>query len=115
MNLIIVESPTKARTLGRFLGGDTSASWRIDSTMGHIRDLPKSKLGVDIKNDFAPEYVLVGKKKDALKAIRDDASRAKKVYLATDPDREGEAIAWHTAQLLRGNHKHQITNHKRGN
>ncbi|MDO8452419.1 MAG: type I DNA topoisomerase [bacterium] len=98
MDLIIVESPTKARTLSRFLGKD----YIIDATMGHIKDLPKNKLGVDTEHDFTPEYVAVKKKTDAAKAIRDDAKKADKIYLATDPDREGEAIAYHVQDMLQG-------------
>lgn len=98
MNLVIVESPTKARTLGRFLGKE----YIVDSTMGHVRDLPKSKLGVDIENGFRPEYVFIAKKKEAVQRIKEDALKAERVYLATDPDREGEAIAWHVAELLKG-------------
>lgn len=101
MDLIIVESPTKARTLGRFLGKD----FQVDSTMGHIRDLPKSKLGIDIENNFKPEYVPVLKKKESVQYIKQDALKAEKIYLATDPDREGEAIAWHVAEVLKGDKK----------
>lgn len=95
-SLIIVESPTKARTLGRFLGND----YIVDSTMGHIRDLPKSKIGVDIEYNFTPEYVDVPKKGEVLARLKNELKGAKRVYLATDPDREGEAIAWHTANAL---------------
>src|SRR3989344_29291 len=98
MNLIIVESPTKARTLSRFLGKD----YVIEATMGHIKDLPKNKLGVDTEHDFTPEYVAVKKKTDAAKAIRDEAKKADKIYLATDPDREGEAIAYHVQDMIQG-------------
>jgi len=98
MNLIIVESPTKARTLSRFLGRD----YTIDPTMGHIVDLPKSKLGVDIEKNFEPDYVLVAKRKDTVAKIKTDAKKAKNIYLATDPDREGEAIAHHVANLING-------------
>ncbi len=96
MDLIIVESPTKARTLGRFLGD----KYIVDSTMGHIRDLPKSKLGVDVENNFEPQYVEVAKKEDTINKIKADAKRATRVYLATDPDREGEAISYHIAEIL---------------
>lgn len=108
MNLIIVESPTKARTLTRFLGGDYS----VEATVGHIKDLPKSKLGVDIENNFAPEYVLLAKKGESVKKIKDAAKTAKSIYLATDPDREGEAIAKHVEEVLRSNVKFQMTNDK---
>lgn len=96
MNLIIVESPTKARTLSRFLG----AEFKIDSTMGHVRDLPKSTLGVDLKDDFKPEYVMVAKREGTIKQLKKEAKSASKVYLATDPDREGEAISYHIKYLL---------------
>ena len=93
--LIIVESPAKANTIKKFLGGST----KVVASMGHIRDLPKSKLGVDIKT-FDPEYINIRGKGDLIKALKKDAKDAKKVYLATDPDREGEAIAWHLAYIL---------------
>ncbi|OGY10769.1 MAG: DNA topoisomerase I [Candidatus Blackburnbacteria bacterium RIFCSPHIGHO2_02_FULL_44_20] len=96
MNLIIVESPTKAKTLGRFLGKD----YEVLATMGHVVDLPKSKLGVDVEHDFTPDYVAVAKKNDVAKIIKKEAKRADKIYLATDPDREGEAIAKHVADII---------------
>ena len=94
--LIIVESPAKANTIKKFLGGNT----KVVASMGHIRDLPKSKLGIDIKNNFEPEYINIRGKGDLIKTLKKDALSAKKVYLATDPDREGEAIAWHLANIL---------------
>ena len=94
--LIIVESPAKAGTIKKFLGGST----KVVASMGHIRDLPKSKLGVNIENDFEPEYINIRGKGDLIKSLKEDAKKAKKVYLATDPDREGEAIAWHLANIL---------------
>lgn len=94
--LIIVESPAKANTIKKFLGGKT----KVVASMGHIRDLPKSKLGVDIEHNFEPEYINIRGKGDLIKALKKDAKAAKKVYLATDPDREGEAIAWHLAHIL---------------
>ena len=94
--LIIVESPAKANTIKKFLGGST----KVVASMGHIRDLPKSKLGVDIDNDFEPEYINIRGKGDLIKSLKSEAKKAKKVYLATDPDREGEAIAWHLANIL---------------
>ena len=97
--LIIVESPAKANTIKRFLGGST----KVVASMGHIRDLPKSKLGVDVENDFEPEYINIRGKGDLIKSLKKDAQEAKKVYLATDPDREGEAIAWHLATILEEN------------
>lgn len=94
--LIIVESPAKANTIKKFLGGNV----KVMASMGHIRDLPKSKLGIDIKNDFTPEYINIRGKGDLIKSLKKEAKDAKKVYLATDPDREGEAIAWHLAHIL---------------
>ena len=94
--LIIVESPAKANTIKKFLGGNT----KVVASMGHIRDLPKSKLGVDIEHDFEPEYINIRGKGDLIKSLKTDAKKAKKVYLATDPDREGEAIAWHLSKIL---------------
>jgi len=94
--LIIVESPAKANTIKKFLGGST----KVVASMGHIRDLPKSKMGVDIEGDFEPEYINIRGKGDLIKSLKKDAKNSKKVYLATDPDREGEAIAWHLAHIL---------------
>jgi len=94
--LIIVESPAKANTIKKFLGGST----KVVASMGHIRDLPKSKLGVNIENNFEPEYINIRGKGDLIKSLIKDAKDAKKIYLATDPDREGEAIAWHLAHIL---------------
>ena len=94
--LIIVESPAKANTIKKFLGGST----KVVASMGHIRDLPKSKMGIDIEQDFEPEYINIRGKGDLIKSLKADAKKAKKVYLATDPDREGEAIAWHLAYIL---------------
>jgi len=94
--LIIVESPAKANTIKKFLGGNV----KVMASMGHIRDLPKSKLGIDIKKDFTPEYINIRGKGDLIKSLKKEAKDAKKVYLATDPDREGEAIAWHLAHIL---------------
>ena len=94
--LIIVESPAKANTIKKFLGGST----KVLASMGHIRDLPKSKLGVDVEHDFEPEYINIRGKGALIKALKKEAENSKKVYLATDPDREGEAIAWHLAHIL---------------
>ena len=94
--LIIVESPAKANTIKKFLGGST----KVVASMGHVRDLPKSKLGVDIEHDFEPEYINIRGKGDLIKSLKKEAKNAKKIYLATDPDREGEAIAWHLATIL---------------
>lgn len=94
--LIIVESPAKANTIKKFLGGNT----KVVASMGHIRDLPKSKLGINIENNFEPEYINIRGKGNLIKELKTDAKNAKKVYLATDPDREGEAIAWHLSNIL---------------
>lgn len=94
--LIIVESPAKAGTIQKFLGGST----KVIASMGHVRDLPKSKLGVNIDKDFEPEYINIRGKGDLIKKLKKEAKNAKKIFLATDPDREGEAIAWHLASLL---------------
>ena len=94
--LIIVESPAKANTIKKFLGGST----KVIASMGHIRDLPKSKLGIDVENNFEPQYINIRGKGDLIKELKKDAKSAKKVYLATDPDREGEAIAWHLSKML---------------
>ena len=102
--LIIVESPAKANTIKKFLGGST----KVVASMGHIRDLPKSKIGIDIENDFEPQYINIRGKGDLIKSLKKDAKNAKKIYIATDPDREGEAIAWHLATILDEN-KEKIT------
>ncbi len=94
--LVIVESPAKARTVGRFLG----RGFRVRASVGHIRDLPENQMGVDIEHNFRPHYVIPAKKKDVVKELRSDAQSAGEVYLATDPDREGEAISWHLAAAL---------------
>lgn len=96
MNLIIVESPTKAKTLGKFLGKEYS----VEATMGHIKDLPKSKLGVDVEKDFKPDYLVVERQAKTIKTLLSEAKKAKAVYLATDPDREGEAISQHVKDVL---------------
>ena len=89
--LVIVESPAKARTIGRILGG----SFNIKASMGHVRDLPKAKLGVDAKNGFIPQYVIIPQRRKLLAELKETAKSAPEIYLATDPDREGEAISWH--------------------
>ncbi len=94
--LIIVESPAKANTIKKFLGGST----KVVASMGHIRDLPKSKIGISIENDFEPEYINIRGKAKLINSLKKDAKESKTVYLATDPDREGEAIAWHLAHIL---------------
>ena len=94
--LVIVESPSKAKTIGKFLGGH----YKVLASVGHVRDLPKSKLGIDVENDFEPQYISIRGKGDIIKELKREAKNASKVYLATDPDREGEAISWHLAFLL---------------
>jgi len=96
-NLLIVESPAKAKTIKKYLGPD----FRIMASVGHIKDLPVSKLGVDVDNDFSPEYVTIKGKGKILKALKEAGMESEAVYLAPDPDREGEAIAWHIAQELK--------------
>ena len=95
-NFVLVESPTKARTLQKFLG-DT---YQIEATMGHIRDLPKGDLGVDVDNNFEPQYVIPRDKRKRVNELKKEAQNSQTLYLATDPDREGEAIAWHISELL---------------
>ncbi|QAT43205.1 type I DNA topoisomerase [Aminipila luticellarii] len=95
-NLVIVESPSKAKTIGKFLG----SKYKVIASVGHVRDLPKSKLGIDLENNFEPQYIAIRGKGDVIKAMRREAKNADKIYLATDPDREGEAISWHIAHLL---------------
>ena len=95
-NLVIVESPSKAKTIGKYLGPD----YEVKASMGHLRDLPKSTLGVDIEHDFEPEYRPLAGKESIIKELRDSAKKCQNVYLATDPDREGEAISWHLKYLL---------------
>ncbi len=95
-NLVIVESPAKAKTIKQYLG----KSYNVIASMGHVRDLPKSQLGIDVENGFEPKYITIRGKGDLLSKLKKDSKLAKKVYLATDPDREGEAISWHLAQLL---------------
>lgn len=96
-DLVIVESPAKAKTIQKYLG----SGYEVIASMGHIRDLPKSKMGVDKENDFAPQYTDMKGKEDVIKELKKRAKKCDKVYLATDPDREGEAISWHIAQLLK--------------
>ena len=95
--LVIVESPAKAKTIEKFLG---KSHYTVKASVGHVRDLPKSKLGVDIENNFEPQYINIRGKGDLIKELKKEAKKSKKVYLATDPDREGEAISWHLAYIL---------------
>ena len=95
-NLVIVESPAKAKTIEKYLG----RSYKVVASKGHVRDLPKSKMGVDIDNDYDPHYISIRGKGDTIKELKSAAKKAKKVYLAADPDREGESIAWHLSHVL---------------
>ena len=95
-NLVIVESPSKAKTIGKYLGPD----YRVEACMGHLRDLPKSKMGVDLEHDFEPDYQPLASKAAIISELRSASKAAKHIYLATDPDREGEAISWHLKELL---------------
>jgi DNA topoisomerase-1 len=97
-SLVVVESPAKAKTINKYLGRD----YKVVASMGHIRDLPKSKLGVDVENDFAEEYEPIASRKKVIKELKDAAKDATDIYVATDPDREGEAIGWHLTQELAG-------------
>ena len=101
-NLVIVESPAKAKTIKKYLG----KNYKVEASVGHIRDLPKSQLGIDIENDFEPKYITIRGKGDLLAKLKKEAKSAKKVFLATDPDREGEAISWHLANVLGIDKKH---------
>lgn len=95
--LVIVESPAKVKTIGKFLG----SNYKVMASQGHVRDLPKSQLGIDVENDYEPKYITIRGKGELLAALRKEAKKADKVYLATDPDREGEAISWHLAAALK--------------
>lgn len=95
--LVIVESPAKAKTIGKYLG----KNYIVEASMGHVRDLPKSRLGVDIDNNYTPKYITIRGKGELIDKLRKAAKKADKVYLATDPDREGEAISWHLANILK--------------
>ncbi len=94
--LIIVESPAKTKTLKGFLGSD----YQIEASMGHVRDLPEKKLSIDIDNDFAPTYVIIPERKEIVAKLKTAAKNASEVFLASDPDREGEAISWHLQEAL---------------
>ncbi|SHI71751.1 DNA topoisomerase-1 [Dethiosulfatibacter aminovorans DSM 17477] len=96
-NLVIVESPSKAKTIGKFLG----KNYKVKASVGHLRDLPKSKLGIDVEDNFNPNYITIRGKGDIIKELKKEAKKADHVYLATDPDREGEAISWHLAEILK--------------
>ncbi|EFI41300.1 type I DNA topoisomerase, partial [Peptoniphilus sp. oral taxon 386] len=106
-NLVIVESPTKAKTIKKMLG----STYKVVASVGHIRDLPKSKLGIDVDNNFEPSYINIRGKGDIIKGLKKDAKEADHIYLATDPDREGEAISWHLSNILNldSNSKNRVT------
>ena len=95
--LVIVESPAKAKTIGKYLG----KNYIVEASMGHVRDLPKSKLGVDIENNYNPKYITIRGKGELIDKLRKAAKKSDKIYLATDPDREGEAISWHLANSFK--------------
>ncbi len=105
--LVIVESPAKVKTIGKFLG----SNYKVAASNGHVRDLPKSQLGIDVEHDYEPKYITIRGKGDLLANLRKEVKKAEKVYLATDPDREGEAISWHllVALKLEGGKVYRIT------
>ena len=96
-NLVIVESPAKVKTIKKFLG----STYEVDASNGHVRDLPKSQLGIDVEHDYEPKYITIRGKGDILSKLRKEVKKADKIYLATDPDREGEAISWHLMKALK--------------
>ena len=102
-NLVIVESPAKAKTIEKFLGSD----YKVESSFGHIADLPSKELGVDVDNDFEPKYIVDSDKKALVKKLRDLAKKAETIWLASDEDREGEAISWHLAETFKNLFKKQ--------
>ena len=108
--LVIVESPTKVRTVKKYLGND----YNVAATVGHIRDLPQKTIGIDIDNNFEPQYEVIPGKQKVISNLKKLAKDASDIYLAPDPDREGEAIAWHTAQLLSGKNRrfHRVLFHE---
>ena len=95
--LVIVESPAKVKTIKKFLG----TNYEVEASNGHVRDLPKSQMGIDFENDFEPKYITIRGKGDILANLRKKVKKADKIYLATDPDREGEAISWHLMAALK--------------
>src|SRR3954468_23424220 len=102
--LVVVESPAKAKTINKYLG----RNYKVIASMGHVRDLPKSKLGVDINDDFEPSYEVIASRKKVLKELKDAAKESDDIYIATDPDREGEAIGWHLAEELGAGNRKKI-------
>jgi len=107
MKLVVVESPAKSRTISRILG----AGYAIKATLGHLRDLPKSELGIDVTNDFAPRYVMIKQRRTVINELKKSAGGASAIYLATDPDREGEAISWHLLEAIKLN-KNKVPVHR---
>ena len=95
--LVIVESPAKVKTIKKFLG----SNYVVTASNGHVRDMPKSQMGIDIENDYEPKYITIRGKGEILAKLRKEVKKADKIYLATDPDREGEAISWHLSKALR--------------
>ena len=106
-SLVIVESPAKAKTINKYLGSDYS----VKASLGHVRDLPKKGLGVDLKNAFEPTYEIIPGKEKVIRELKAAAKLVESIYIATDPDREGEAIGWHLSEEL-GSKKHKIFRHK---
>src|SRR6188472_1601033 len=102
--LVVVESPAKAKTINKYLG----RNYKVIASMGHVRDLPKSKLGVDVDDDFEPSYEVIASRKKVLKELKDEAKKSSDIFIATDPDREGEAIGWHLAEELGSGNKKKI-------
>src|SRR5687768_1628898 len=102
--LVVVESPAKAKTINKYLG----RNYKVVASMGHVRDLPKSKLGVDVEDGFEPSYEVIASRKKVLKELKDAAKDASEIYVATDPDREGEAIGWHLAEELGAGNRKKI-------
>ena len=103
-SLVVVESPAKAKTINKYLGRD----YKVVASMGHVRDLPKSKLGVDVEDGFEPSYEVIASRKKVMKELKDAAKDADTIFVATDPDREGEAIGWHLAEELGGSNQKKI-------
>src|SRR5215218_4782847 len=103
-SLVVVESPAKAKTINKYLGKD----YKVVASMGHVRDLPKSKLGVDVDEGFEPSYEVIASRKKVLKELKDAAKESDDIFIATDPDREGEAIGWHLAEELGSANKKKI-------
>src|SRR6476646_11019333 len=102
--LVVVESPAKAKTINKYLGKD----YKVVASMGHVRDLPKSKLGVDVEEGFQPSYEVIASRKKVLKELKDEAKKSSDIFIATDPDREGEAIGWHLAEELGSSNRKKI-------